>query len=216
MKRRVFVGALSSALILLSVGCTDKGASLSEIKSSPGSYFKEGVHYTVLDRPFFSKKNEVIEFFWYGCPHCYDADPHVKNWLIESKKSPSLKLMHSQLSPGWSFDALNFYSFNEIKADKSVHDEYFSGRNSGKISNDSDLKFILEKHGIDYDYFKTIRGGGSVKEEMINANKLESIINSRGVPAFVVGGKYIVNIGGISSFGWGAIGDLLDYLISLP
>ena len=50
---------------------------------------KEGEDYRVLasSQPLFTKdKIEVIEFFWYGCPHCYDFQPELKSWLNRQNK----------------------------------------------------------------------------------------------------------------------------------
>jgi len=55
--------------------------------------YKEGVHYKKLaPQPTETgNKIEVLEFFWYGCPHCYSFEPFIQSW---KKSKPSLRIIH--------------------------------------------------------------------------------------------------------------------------
>ena len=53
--------------------------------------YQEGKHYKRIDTQKTANpdKVEVLEFFWYGCPHCYQFEPHIKQW---KKNKPSNSL----------------------------------------------------------------------------------------------------------------------------
>jgi len=77
MKKFTF-SSLFVVLAMLLVSC-----------NAPAQDFNEGKHYLKLKSAQAdggSKEVEVIEFFWYGCGHCYTFEPHVNKWLA---KKPS-------------------------------------------------------------------------------------------------------------------------------
>jgi thiol:disulfide interchange protein DsbA len=53
----------------------------------------EGKDYTVLKapQPVPAGKIEVTEFFWYGCPHCYDFEPELEAWVKKQGKDVVFK-----------------------------------------------------------------------------------------------------------------------------
>ena len=76
MKRREFsLGLLGSGWGLLGFPAT-----LSAQESAP----VEGKHYTRITPPVpagTAEKIEVVEFFWYGCPHCHAFEPQLEAWI---------------------------------------------------------------------------------------------------------------------------------------
>ena len=68
-------------------------------------------------------KVEVIEFFWYGCPHCYSLEPNVAAW---SKKTPPdvvFKRVHALPSDAWAehgFAAVAKQYLQRLPRDKSL------------------------------------------------------------------------------------------------
>ena len=57
---------------------------LSSMSTQAADYVA-GKDYKVLDNPEKISGNSIIvrEFFWYGCPHCYDLNPHMQKWATE-------------------------------------------------------------------------------------------------------------------------------------
>ena len=52
--------------------------------SANAGAFDEGIDYKTLSQPQATEtgdKIEVLELFWYGCPHCYHLEPKLKSWL---------------------------------------------------------------------------------------------------------------------------------------
>ena len=44
---------------------------------------------------------EVLELFWYGCPHCYQLEPHIERWLETKPERPTSRRLPAVVSPRW-------------------------------------------------------------------------------------------------------------------
>ena len=69
---------LKHALVALSLGFVAFAASATP--ANP----QNGVDYRTLEQKQQTdsgKKVEVVEFFWYSCPHCYALDPELEAWV---------------------------------------------------------------------------------------------------------------------------------------
>ena len=67
--------------------------------------FTEGVHYqklgTSIKNLSDSKKVEIVELFWYGCPHCFEFEPILKEWIFENKTKVNLIQVPAVFSKNW-------------------------------------------------------------------------------------------------------------------
>ena len=79
---------------LLSVAALSLAISFSGLSSAQSPKIEEGFDYRILPvaQPVESKgKVEVIEFFWYGCPHCYDFEPELSAWIKRQPKDVTFR-----------------------------------------------------------------------------------------------------------------------------
>ncbi|XQW84178.1 hypothetical protein ACOYR1_13690 [Thalassotalea piscium] len=174
---------------------------------------QEGIHYTVLQNPINRPANEVLEFFWYGCPHCKDADKYVKTWEKENAGVYQLLQAHSQLSQSWMFDASVFYGLKELDLEKKIHTDYFVERQNGSIKKQADLKIFLQKYDININDMIAALKKDSVIDLRASLHKAELQSKTNGVPSFIVGGKYLVNLEGLAEVGsWKGLGSVLNQL----
>jgi thiol:disulfide interchange protein DsbA len=210
---------LLAALIVVAssgmTGCLDSSlgdksqVQNKEITKKTEVNFTEGVHYTVLDKKLDFPSNHVLEYFWYGCPHCYNADPVISSWA--EKNNVALEKRHSMLSKGWEDDARVFYTIKKMKLEDSVGKEYFMLRQQFTSTPESSIKKALEKFDVDYKTYLDESHGEDVSV-MMEINKLvEGTFSARGTPSFVVGGKYKIAMD--KMHGWDEITDLADFLI---
>jgi len=78
-----------------------------------------GVDYTELSptQPVETQgKIEVIEFFWYGCPHCYTLEPLLEKWAPTLPADVQFRRVPAVLNPNWGADAVVFYAFEALGA----------------------------------------------------------------------------------------------------
>ena len=96
----------------------------------------EGRDYTVLQHPqtHGERKNiEVIEFFWYGCPHCYELHPYFKAWLKDKPKDVSFRYVPAVFRPtGFRAQKL-FYALDALGEREKLHDKVYDAIHVDKI-----------------------------------------------------------------------------------
>src|SRR5260221_3103413 len=78
----------------------------------------EGVNYIELKPPQAvesSGKIEVLEVFWYPCPHCYALEPDLESWAKRLPRDVQLKRIPGILNHDWGIEARIFYTLKPIR-----------------------------------------------------------------------------------------------------
>lgn len=159
----------------------------------------EGRDYTVLQRPQPTQSDnniEVIEFFWYGCPHCYQLHPHIKAWLKRMPKDVSFRYVPAIFRPNWVPAAKIFYALEVLGARDRLHDKVYDAIHVDKIDlNKEDVLFDwVAKQGIDRQKFIDAYNSFSVQNQDIpRSMNMSKSYALTGVPAVVVEGKYVTS-----------------------
>src|SRR5436189_4253520 len=60
------------------------------------------------------KKIEVVEFFWYGCPHCYNLEPYIESWLKKAPPDVQFRRIPAVFNQRWGHDAAIFYTLEAL------------------------------------------------------------------------------------------------------
>ena len=71
------------------------------------------------------KKIEVLELFWYRCPHCYELEPYLNKWLKNKPEFVEFVRLPAILNRSWAFDARVYYTFVALGLEDRLHDAYF-------------------------------------------------------------------------------------------
>jgi thiol:disulfide interchange protein DsbA len=158
----------------------------------------EGKDYTVLAKSQpsgDSGKIEVLEFFWYGCPHCYSLHPHLKNWLANIPGDVSFQYIPATLRPNWVPAAKIFYAIEALGITGSLHDKIYDAVHRDKIdlNNESVLFDWIEKQGIDRKKFENTSQSFAVQNQVSRSTQMSRQYQLNGVPALVINGKYLTS-----------------------
>ena len=158
----------------------------------------EGKDYTILASPQptdGSGKIEVLEFFWYGCPHCDNLHPHIKAWLKNKPEDVSFRYVPTIFRPSWVPGAKIFYAIEAIKATDILHDKVFDAIHRDKIDlNKEPILFgWVEKQGIDREKFEKTYRSFSVQNQVARSTQMSRQYQLTGTPSVVVGGKYLTS-----------------------
>src|SRR6185295_2167695 len=70
-------------------------------------------------------KIEIAEFFWYGCPHCYNLEPVIETWLKKLPPDVQFRRVPAVFNPRWEHDAEIFYTFDALGVLDKVHKPFF-------------------------------------------------------------------------------------------
>lgn len=158
----------------------------------------EGRDYTVLPepRPTESGKNiEVLEFFWYGCPHCYDLHPHIKAWQKKMSKDVSFRYVPAVFRANWVPGTKTFYALEALGVRDKLHDKVYDAIHLDKIDlSKEDLLFDwMVKQGIERQKFVDAYNSFSVQNQASRSTQMSKDYNLAGVPAVVVDGRYLTS-----------------------
>jgi protein dithiol oxidoreductase (disulfide-forming) len=159
-----------------------------------------GKHYTLIDPPLASSaptgKIEVVEFFSYGCNHCNDFHPLVAQWQGKLAKDVSFRRVPVSFGrPAWEKLSSIYYGLEATgqlaKLDsavfKAVHQERMNFNSNEAITG------WVSTHGGDAKKMNDALNGFSMKSQIRRGDDEAKVAKIGGVPAMVVGGKYLVN-----------------------
>ncbi len=137
-------------------------------------------------------KIEVIEIFWYGCPHCYDLEPHLEHWLKSKPKDVEFIRVPGILGNGWIAHAKAFYTAEKLGVLDNIHRPLFDAihKKGRRIMNEKKLKDFFISQGIDGDEFSEIYNSEEIDAKIKNAFILGKNYKITGVPTIIVNGKF--------------------------
>ncbi|MGD0959838.1 MAG: thiol:disulfide interchange protein DsbA/DsbL [Methylomonas sp.] len=140
------------------------------------------------------EKIEVIEFFWYGCPHCYHLEPAIKQWLKNKPANVEFIRQPAVFNELWGKNAKVFYTAEALGVEDKLHDDIFDAIQNKKIKLATDeeiAKFFIE-HGVKEEDFQTAYKSFSVDAKLRQAEGMGPRYGISGVPTLIVNGKFKV------------------------
>lgn len=167
--------------------------------SASGDTFTEGVHYRRITPQVPTStqegKTEVVELFWYGCPHCFDLEPHIVKWLKTKPETIEFVRMPATLNPRWITHARTFYALELMGELEQIHPKLYSAmHNQGRKLRDlKSITRFLNQQGVDEDSFLAAYNSLAVQTKLRRAMQLNKQYAATGVPAAVVNGKYLTS-----------------------
>ena len=147
-------------------------------------------------------KIEVVEVFWYGCPHCYDFEPYVDKWLETKPDDVELRRMPGVFRKSWIPHAKAFYAAEKMGVLDKVHQPLFEAlhKHRKKIFDYDALEDFFEDQGISSKDFKKAYNSDEVDTKVKQAFVMGQRYKVPGTPAMIVNGKYLVSGSSAGSF----------------
>ncbi|MEJ1958944.1 MAG: thiol:disulfide interchange protein DsbA/DsbL [Nitrosomonadales bacterium] len=156
-----------------------------------------GKDYQVLSpaQPTHSgNKIEVLEFFFYGCIHCYHLNPLIGAWEKQLPKDVEFTYVPAIFNPTWEVSARTFYALEFLGIRAKLHDDLFNAWNSNiELVDEATTTDFLAKHGVDSKKFGDAYNSFSMQSQVLRAKQMEQTYGIRGTPTLVVDGKYIIS-----------------------
>ncbi len=157
--------------------------------------FKEGVEYLKLanSQPTAdSDKIEVLELFWYGCPHCYQFEPEVHAWLENKPDDVAFVRMPAVFRPNWELHARAFYTAQILGVLDKVHQPLFDQihKQRKQVRKVEDVKQVFIAQGVSGHDFDSTYNSFAVITRANRAKQAGDMYGLKGVPTLVVNGKY--------------------------
>jgi len=139
-------------------------------------------------------KIEVIEFFWYGCIHCYNLEPRIDTWLKTLPKDVEFRRVPAVFNDRWAHDASIFYAFEALGVLDRLHRPFFDAIHRDRLRTDNwpALSQWLGKQGVDTKKFEATYKSFGVQSKTKRAIRLTAAYQIDGTPAMAVHGRYTV------------------------
>ena len=157
--------------------------------------FKEGTQYLRLAKPqatTVQDKIEVVELFWYGCPHCYKLEPYIKDWAANKPDDVEFIRMPAILGPGWELFAKGYFTADILGVLDTIHPALFAEIHDrrSRINTPEKLRAFFLNNGVKAEDFDKTFKSFAVAVKVNNARLMTQRYAITGVPTLIVNGKF--------------------------
>ncbi|MDQ3271330.1 MAG: thiol:disulfide interchange protein DsbA/DsbL [Pseudomonadota bacterium] len=190
MKRREFSIATSVAAAA-SLGALSTTA-LAQAPAAP----RAGTDFLVLDKPAPvdapAGKVEVVEFFWYSCPHCHRFEPALEEWIKKTPKDVVVRRVPVSFRPDFEPQQRLYYVLEAMNKVEELHKKVFYAIHAEKqMLNTPELVAAwAEKQGLNRAKFSEMYNSFSIATKARKATQLQDAYKVDGVPALGVAGRF--------------------------
>lgn len=189
MRNLIFSAVLATASL---IGMTATATAAEPIEA--------GKQYVELSSPVpVSKpgKIEVVELFWYGCPHCYHFEPTINPWIKQLPDDVHFVRIPAMFGGVWDAHGQLFVTLESMGVEEKVHAAIFEAiqKQGKKLAKPDEMAEFLATQGVDKDAFLKAYNSFGVKSQVEKDKKLAMAYQISGVPTMIVNGKYRFDIG---------------------
>ena len=188
MKRRLFSTAMLSVTTLM--------GTASAWAQQP---FRSGKDYITLERPVATEagsgKIEVLEFFWYSCPHCNQFEPAFEQWVKNAPKDVVVRRVPVAFRDDFVPQQRLYYTLEAMNLVEKMHIRVFTAIHGEKLMLNSDASVLAwaEKQGIDKAKFAETYKSFGVATKAKRAVQLQNDFKIEGVPSLGVAGRFYID-----------------------
>lgn len=155
---------------------------------------EEGIDYAVLEPAQPTETGdqvEVLEVFWYGCPHCWHLEPVMTQWVAAKPAGVAFRLMPAT-GPRWEPHARAYYAAESLGKLDVFHEALFKAMQvqHRPIMTENDLVKFAGEIGIDPEQFRAAYESFYVETRVRKAEEMGRRYGIDGVPALIINGKY--------------------------
>ncbi len=180
--------------------------------------FVEGQQYARVSPPqpvqAPTGKVEVIEFFWYGCPHCFQFEPLLDTWLKRLPPDVAFRRVPAAFRevPFVAHQRI-YYSLEALGLVEQLHKRVFNAIHveRQRLDNPDEIAAFMQKEGVDKAKFLDVYNSFSVQTKQRQAKALAEAYRIDGVPAMGVNGQYYTS--GARTGGLEQMLATVDYLV---
>ena len=191
MQRRDFSLQLAGAGLGMAV------TGLAQAQGAP----KEGTQYVKLSTPApvslpsADKKIEVVEFFWYGCPHCYAFEPTLEAWVKKLPADVAFRQVPVGFMAPHQMHQKLFYALEEMGQLGAMHRKVFNAihQQNRRLSTEADIIAFASANGVDGGKLAESMKSFGVSTKANRAKQLTDAYKIDGVPALGINGRFFTS-----------------------
>mgnify|MGYP000856795337 CR=1 FL=1 len=212
MKRREFSLSAASAVAASALTLPVANPAMAQARQ-----FKEGKDFKRLDKPVApdapAGKVDVIEFFWYSCPHCNAFEPTLDAWVKAAPKDLSVRRVPVAFNASFVPQQKLYYALEGMGKLDAVHAKVFRAIHVEKLklAKDDDIFAWVGNQGVDVAKFKEVYNSFTVNNQARRAAQLQGEYGVEGVPSMGVAGRYYTD--GTMAGSMQTVLQVVDYLV---
>lgn len=212
--RKTWFAALAALFLVPFAACAQEGGD-----AGAQQQYVEGKDYARIepaqptDHP---GKVEVMEVFWYGCPHCYSFEPHLTAWVENEMPDYAVfTRLPAVLNRQWEVHGRAYYTAEALGVLDEIHKPLFDAihEQNRRLATNEDLAEFFSEHGVSADTYMSTSQSFAVENKLRRASMIPARLGITGVPAMVVNGKYRVDARMAGSYQ--KLLDTVEYLVKL-
>ena len=155
-----------------------------------------GRDYRVLEKPQPTESGErveVIEFFWYSCPHCNSLEPDLNQWLKKQGDKVAFKRVPVAFRDSMVPQQKLFYTLEAMGQVENLHAKVFNAIHVQRKRLDREDAIIdwIATQGVDKKKFLDVYNSFGVQSKVRRAAQLQQAYRVDGVPMLAVAGRYL-------------------------
>lgn len=155
-----------------------------------------GRDYSLLNppQPTSTRKIEVLEFFFYGCSHCFHLHPLLSAWEKTMPKDVELTFVPTVFRDSWEPMANTFYALESMGKQRQLDDALYLAWNKENMTliDESMIADFVAKHGVDRAKFTAAYNSFAMQSKVMRAKQMIRSYGISGTPTLVVDGKYVI------------------------
>lgn len=142
-------------------------------------------------------KIEVIQFFYYGCPHCFDQQPLIEDWLAKKPADVEFRYIPALRDDKWLTLTRAYFALERLDEAKRLHRPIYDVINFDSVNLAEEARLIdwVARNGVDRARFIEALNSDETRAKVEAVRKLSNDYNVRATPTLVVAGKYLFTSG---------------------
>ena len=142
-------------------------------------------------------KIEVVELFWYGCPHCYAFEPTINPWVEKLPSDVNFKRIPAMFGGPWDAHGQLFLTLEAMGVEHKVHNAVFEAiqKQGKRLTKPDEMADFVATQGVDKDKFLATFNSFAIQGQIKQAKELAQKYGVQGVPTMIVNGKYRFDLG---------------------
>ena len=138
---------------------------------------------------------EVIDFFWYGCPHCYNLQPALERWISRKPADVTLRRIPVVLRDSWAPHARIYYTLEALGEVERLHQRVYYSYHVEELamSKPEVMSDWAVRNGIARERWDEAYNSAAVQRKVEEAARLSRAYSVAGTPSLVVNGRYLTS-----------------------
>lgn len=159
---------------------------------------RQNIEYRLVEPPQPTETGgtiEVIDFFWYGCPHCNDLQPALEDWLKRKPPDVTLRRIPALLRDSWAPHARIFYTLELLKEVERLHLKVYHSYHVEELhmAKPDVMEQWAVRNGIDRRRWVDAYFSPEVDGRLARAKRATQVYTVEGTPSLVVDGRYLTS-----------------------